>query len=42
MNFNEMMMSMTGKTDSKIGYTTTVKDQVDEIEVPPSPTSEQN
>lgn len=28
-----MIMSMTGKTDSKLGYTTTVKDQVDEIEV---------
>lgn len=31
MNLNEMMMSMTGKTESKLGYTTTVKDQVEEI-----------
>ena len=42
MNFNDMMMSMTGKTDSKIGYTTTVKDQVEEIEVCPCLTPEQN
>ena len=42
MNFNDMMMSMTGKTDSKIGYTTTVKDQVEEIEVCPCLTQEQN
>ena len=33
MNLSEMMMSMTGKNDSKLGYTTTVKDQVEEIEV---------
>ena len=42
MNFNDMMMSMTGKTDSKIGYTTTVKDQVEEIEVFSSLNPEQN
>ncbi len=33
MNMSDMMMSMTGKVDSKLGYTTTVKEQVDDIEV---------
>ena len=30
---SDMMMSMSNKTDAKLGYTTTVKEQVDEIEV---------
>lgn len=33
MNASDMMMSMTNKSDGKLGYTTTVKEQVDEIEV---------
>lgn len=32
-NLNDLMMSLTGKTDSKLGFTTTVKEQVDDIEV---------
>ena len=31
MNASDMFMNMTGQTDNKIGLTTTVKDQVDEI-----------
>ena len=33
MNASETMMNMTGKTDGKVGYTTTVKEQVEDIEV---------
>ena len=33
MNASDMMMSMTSKGEGKLGYTTTVKEQVDEIEV---------
>ena len=33
MSLSEMMLNMSGKTDSKLGYTTTVKDQIEEIEV---------
>lgn len=29
MNASDMMMSMTNKTQAKLGYTTTVKQQVD-------------
>lgn len=29
MNMSDMLMSMTNKSDSKLGYTTTVKEQVD-------------
>lgn len=32
-NLNDLMMSLAGKTDSKLGFTTTVKEQVDDIEV---------
>ena len=28
---SDMLMSMTGKSDGKLGYTTTVKEQVDDI-----------
>lgn len=35
MNLNDLMMSLAGKTEGKLGYTTTVKEQVDDIEVPP-------
>jgi hypothetical protein len=31
MNMSDMLMSMTGKSDGKLGYTTTVKEQVDDI-----------
>ncbi len=31
MNASDMMMSMTNKTQAKLGYTTTVKQQVDQI-----------
>lgn len=31
MNTSEMMLGMTSKSDGKVGYTTTVKEQVDEI-----------
>jgi hypothetical protein len=31
MNMSDMLLSM--RTESKLGYTTTVKEQVDEIEV---------
>ena len=33
MNASETMLNMTSKTDNKVGYTTTVKEQVEEIEV---------
>ncbi len=33
MNLNDLMYSLGGRTDSKLGYTTTVKQQVDDIEV---------
>lgn len=33
LNLNDLMLSLAGKTDSKLGYTTTVKEQVDDIEV---------
>ena len=33
MNASDMMLSMTSKGEGKLGYTTTVKEQVDEIEV---------
>lgn len=36
-NLNDLMMSLAGKTDSKLGFTTTVKEQVDDIEVLTSP-----
>ena len=29
MNLNELMMSLGGRTESKLGFTTTVKEQVD-------------
>ncbi len=32
-NLNDLMMSLAGKTDSKLGFTTTVKEQVEDIEV---------
>lgn len=32
-NLNDLMMSLGGRTDSKLGCTTTVKEQVDDIEV---------
>ena len=32
-NLNDLMMSLAGRTDSKLGCTTTVKEQVDDIEV---------
>lgn len=32
-NLNDLMMSWAGKNDSKLGLTTTVKEQVDDIEV---------
>lgn len=35
-NLNDLMMSLGGKTDSKLGLTTTVKEQVDDIEVNPA------
>lgn len=31
MNLSDLMMSLGGRTDSKIGFTTTVKEQVDDI-----------
>lgn len=31
MNLNDLMMSLAGKTEGKLGYTTTVKEQVDDI-----------
>jgi hypothetical protein len=31
MNLSELMMSLGGRTESKLGFTTTVKEQVDEI-----------
>ena len=33
MNASETMLNMSMKTDSKVGYTTTVKEQVEDIEV---------
>jgi hypothetical protein len=30
-NLNDLMMSLGGKTDNKLGLTTTVKEQVDDI-----------
>ena len=30
---SDMMMSMNNKTDAKLGFPTTVKEQVDEIEI---------
>lgn len=35
MNGSDMMVSITSKGEGKLGYTTTVKEQVDEIEVSP-------
>lgn len=32
-NLNDLMMSLSGKGDTKLGFTTTVKEQVDDIEV---------
>ena len=32
-NLNDLMMSLAGRTESKLGLTTTVKEQVDDIEV---------
>ena len=32
-NLNDLMMSLAGKSDSKLGFTTTVKEQVEDIEV---------
>jgi hypothetical protein len=34
-NLNDLMMSLAGRTDSKLGFTTTVKEQVEDIEVSP-------
>ena len=36
MSISDMLLSMTGKTESKLGYTTTMKDQIEEVEVPDS------
>jgi len=30
-NLNDLMISLGGKSDSKLGFTTTVKEQVDDI-----------
>lgn len=32
-NLNDLMMSLAGRTEGKLGLTTTVKEQVDDIEV---------
>lgn len=33
MSMTDMMISLTSKADTKVGYTTTVKEQVDDMEV---------
>ncbi len=32
-NLNDLMISLAGRTEGKLGLTTTVKEQVDDIEV---------